>query len=63
MVLFAADVSLTMLSDRVHRGSLANARSALDERMAAARGAQVTLREFEARRRAASQVARKAASG
>lgn len=51
IVSLAADVSLTMLSDRVHRGSLANARHALDERHALDLGSAALLREFEDRTR------------
>lgn len=52
IVLLLADASLSALSDRVHRGSLANARRALEDSRAAeaASHAQVQagLREFAA---------------
>ena len=47
IVSLVADVSLAALSERVHRGSLANARRALDESRDAEAQAQVLLREFE----------------
>jgi hypothetical protein len=50
IVLLIADASLSALSERVHRGSLANARRALDETRAAEAQAQAevhaVLREF-----------------
>ncbi|HUR75273.1 MAG TPA: hypothetical protein VMZ00_13425 [Sporichthya sp.] len=49
IVSLVADASLTALSDRVHRGSLTNARAAIEERMVADAGTQALLREFEAR--------------
>lgn len=49
IVSLVADASLTALSDRVHRGSLANARLAIEERMTAEAGSQALIREFEAR--------------
>lgn len=49
IVSLVADASLTMLSDRVHRGSLANARRALDERRSAELWSQTAIREFEDR--------------
>lgn len=48
-VSLVADASLTVLSDRVHRGSLANARRALDERLAAEARSAALVRELEAR--------------
>lgn len=48
-VSLVTDASLTVLSDRVHRGSLANARRALDERLAAEARSAALVREFEAR--------------
>ncbi len=62
-VVLAADVSLTMLSDRVHRGSLANARRALDEKRDADLGTQRIIREFEDRARRGFGLPRPAASG
>jgi hypothetical protein len=49
IVSLVADASLTALSDRVHRGSLTNARAAIEERMAVEAGSQALIREFEAR--------------
>jgi hypothetical protein len=51
IVALVADASVTLLSERVHRGSLANARHALEERVVADQGAQAVLRELEARAR------------
>ncbi len=48
-VSLVADASLSALSDRVHRGSLANARRALDERLVAEARTQALVRELEAR--------------
>ncbi len=45
-----ADASLAALSDRVHRGSLANARGAIDEATAAHARAQAMVRELESLR-------------
>lgn len=63
IVLLLADASLSALSERVHRGSLANARRALDDsRAAEARSQaelQAVLREFAA----LAPVHRLAASG
>lgn len=47
IVSLVADASLAALSERVHRGSLANARRALDESRDAEAQAQGLLREFE----------------
>ncbi|MGQ0630799.1 MAG: hypothetical protein ACT4P1_07120 [Sporichthyaceae bacterium] len=47
----AADVSLTILSDRIHRGSLANARAALDTRRERDLGSLRTWSEFQDRAR------------
>lgn len=64
IVSLAADVSLTLLSDRVHRGSLANARRALDEKRDYDLGSARMLREFEDRaRRGFGPYARPLASG
>jgi hypothetical protein len=53
-VSLVADASVTLLSERVHRGSLANARHALAaQHPAADPGLQATLREIEARTRRA----------
>ena len=49
IVFLMADASLTALSDRIHRGSLANARRALDERSVAEARSLALVREFEAR--------------
>jgi len=54
IVSLVADASLAVLSERVHRGSLANARRALDETRAAEAQAQAILREFSALGRASS---------
>lgn len=48
IVSLVADASLTALSERVHRGSLINARRALDESRDAEARAQAMLQEFEA---------------
>jgi hypothetical protein len=50
LVGLVADASATLLSERVHRGSLANARHALEEHHAVDRSLQTTLRALEARR-------------
>ena len=49
IVSLVADASLTALSDRVHRGSLTNARAAIEERLAAEAGSAALIREFESR--------------
>ncbi|MBA3743446.1 hypothetical protein [Sporichthya sp.] len=49
IVSLVADASLIMLSDRIHRGSLINARGAIEERMAEEAGTAAFLREFEMR--------------
>jgi hypothetical protein len=49
-VSLVTDASVTLLSERVHRGSLANARHALEERSVVDQGLQTALRELEARR-------------
>ena len=51
IVSFVADASVTLLSERVHRGSLANARHALDERHIADQGLQAAIYELESRGR------------
>ena len=48
VVSLMAGASLTMLSERVHRGSLANARRAIDESRAVELRSQAVLREVEA---------------
>lgn len=64
IVSLAADVSLTLLSDRVHRGSLANARRALDDKRDYDLGSQRIIREFEDRaRRGLGPYVRPLASG
>lgn len=52
----AVDVSLTVLSDRVHRGSLANARRALDERHESDQAAALSWREVADRVRPAPRM-------
>jgi len=52
-VSLVADASVTLLSERVHRGSLTNARLALEERRTVDPGFQATIRDLEARTRRA----------
>lgn len=49
IVSLVADASLSVLSERVHRGSLANARTAMVERRDADQGLLAAVRELEAR--------------
>jgi hypothetical protein len=51
IVSLVTDASVTLLSERVHRGSLANARHALEERHISDQGLQAALYELEARGR------------
>ncbi|GAA0638537.1 hypothetical protein GCM10009547_48420 [Sporichthya brevicatena] len=61
IVALVADASLSVLSERVHRGSLTNARLALDERQTADLATQAVLRQLA--RRPAPAAAPKAQYG
>lgn len=63
IVLLLADASLSALSERVHRGSLANARRALDESLAVEAQAQAELQAVLRRLAPRAPVQRLAASG
>ena len=50
IVRLVADASVSALSERVHRGSLANARTAIDETRTAQARSEAMLRELESLR-------------